>query len=178
MPHLARPVPVTIEYKDATGNETTRRVDVTRTAKESRYFRITGFCHYKEEERSFRSDRTQCIITEDGEVISADEFVDRVTNSHGVVAPRERVSSPKTSRQHPVKAESAETTKPKPQPQRRFGWGSALFAIAIAPAVIIAIGFLVAENDPGTALGALLTLGAPVLLVRWLWRKLRGRKQA
>lgn len=75
MPHLPTPITTTFEYIDADGIETRRTVDIYRTAKAGGYTRITGWCHGRQAERTFRSDRLQSVITKDGEVLSPGEFL-------------------------------------------------------------------------------------------------------
>lgn len=161
MPHLLDAVTVTLEYSDADGIETRRTVDVYRTAKKNGYTTITGWCHGRQAERSFRSDRVKAVINEYGEVMSVGRFL------AGLVPERSRevsmsspagMSTPAGSQQAP------------PPPRRKFGLRHALTVLAFTPAVLLAAASLIMNRDIGLAIFALIAFGAPVAMAIWLIR--------
>lgn len=167
MPHLSQPITVVLEYSDADGIETRRKVDIYRTAKKQGYSLITGWCHGRQAERSFRSDRVQAVIDDQGEVFSAEEFLAGITGRRKVVDMSPAEDAPQTG----------EPRKLASTAQSRITWGTAIFIVALSPAVIIALGMLFAENDLGGAVASLVILGLPVIavrsLARWVMRRMR-----
>lgn len=158
MPHFAKPITVMLEYTDADGIETRRTVDVYRTAKKSGNTTITGWCHGRQAERTFRSDRIAAVIDEHGEVMSAQEFLANTTKRRKPAAMME--------------AESLDVAPSPNAPQRRRAtgraWGNAIFLIALAPGIMIALGFAFGEENIPFALTALVILCLPVVVLRWI----------
>ncbi|MCA0855868.1 WYL domain-containing protein [Phaeobacter italicus] len=184
MPHLSKPIPVTIEYRDVEGRRTKRRVDVQRTARDRGYYRIHGWCHQRNDERTFRSDRMDCVITSDGEVLTPQQFIDVIANgeiSSGDTFPppprrhqgAKQQAVPATRR---TSAPAKDEATPSIPAKRRVSWGTAIYMVALSPSVLIALGMAFAENDYGAAVGALFLLGGPVVLIRYVWRRLRRKK--
>lgn len=62
---------VTLEYKDAMGEQSTRAVRILEFQGDMLFCR----CHLRKDQRSFRIDRIKAVIDQDGEVLSAREFL-------------------------------------------------------------------------------------------------------
>lgn len=66
---------VAIEYEDAAGKLTRRRITIHRTTHENGFFFLNAYCHERHAIRTFRADRVQTFITADGEVIPGAKFL-------------------------------------------------------------------------------------------------------
>ena len=65
---------VAIEYEDAAGNETRRRITMRKLSRGPNAPIVTAICHERHAIRHFRTDRIGCIITKDGEIIDTGTF--------------------------------------------------------------------------------------------------------
>jgi hypothetical protein len=63
-----------IEYSDAAGQRSRRRVTMLHVDDNGRTMQLQAFCHERKAPRCFRLDRITCIITQDGEVLDADAW--------------------------------------------------------------------------------------------------------
>jgi hypothetical protein len=64
-----------IEYEDASGNMTRRRITINQTYEENGLTYLQAHCHERDAIRSFRADRVRNFITADGEVIDGPTFL-------------------------------------------------------------------------------------------------------
>lgn len=63
-----------IDYRDADGHETRRRVTTRKVAKGPHAPILTAICHERRAVRHFRTDRIECFISKEGEVIEPADF--------------------------------------------------------------------------------------------------------
>jgi len=63
-----------IEYEDASGNITRRRITMQKLVRGSSAPMLKAICHERHAVRNFRTDRIQCFITADGEIIETEVF--------------------------------------------------------------------------------------------------------
>jgi hypothetical protein len=173
MPHLPKPITVSLEYTDVDGIETRRTLDVQRTAKKAGYSMITGWCHGRQAVRSFRSDRVNAVVTEDGEVFTAEEFLETLSPNRPKEVNMAPASLPTSKAQTPLPIESAGDEK---RTEIKSAWATALFILFMSPAMIFATLFVLLERDWTGAIFAFVLFGAPVLLGRWIYRAFRRRK--
>lgn len=66
-----------IEYADAQGNESRRRVTMRQLVTTNGKLMLQAICHERRAFRSFRVDRISAVITEDGEVLDPGKFFAR-----------------------------------------------------------------------------------------------------
>lgn len=186
MPRLANPRTVTLEYVDAHGIETRRLVDIYRTETNERNTIITGWCHGRQAERSFRADRLRSVITENGEVISAGEFLAQLMPERASHVDMLPVADPDDSTgigfRISIEPDCAPlTTAPQPgqrparanTPTSTF-WatiGNILFVVALLPAGIGALGFAVFDRSATGAIMTLAVVGGPVVAIRAIIRR-------
>lgn len=71
------PVYTIMDYTDAAGNETRRRITMRRLARGPQAPILTAVCHERRAVRYFRWDRISGFIDDDGEVLEAGEFLSK-----------------------------------------------------------------------------------------------------
>ncbi|PWE32760.1 hypothetical protein DDZ14_08415 [Maritimibacter sp. 55A14] len=83
-----------IDYTDANGNESRRRITLRKVARGPHAPILTAICHERKSIRHFRCDRIGCFIEPDGEVIeTVDFFRDTLMVSLSDLEPAERDES-------------------------------------------------------------------------------------
>ncbi|WP_243612952.1 hypothetical protein [Shimia aestuarii] len=66
---------ITIDYKDASGKESRRRITLLKAARGPQAPILTAICHERHALRHFRVDRIECFIDMDGEVFETKSFI-------------------------------------------------------------------------------------------------------
>lgn len=79
-----------IEYTDAAGNQSRRRITLRKLAPGPHAPILTAICHERHAVRHFRTDRIECAITADGEILNWPDFAQRVL----AIAPQRILSGP------------------------------------------------------------------------------------
>ncbi|AVO36614.2 hypothetical protein [Pukyongiella litopenaei] len=72
------PIYTVIDYTDATGTQTRRRITMIRVGRGPKAPLLTATCHERRASRTFRCDRIECFIDEDGVVTPCHEFFRQV----------------------------------------------------------------------------------------------------
>lgn len=67
-----------IDYRDSEGSFSRRRITMHRLESGPRVAFLQAYCHERQAPRTFRTDRIECFITRDGEVIEPDEYWRRI----------------------------------------------------------------------------------------------------
>lgn len=165
MAFLPFPIPVTLEYTDADGIQTKRRVDVLATSHEVRKKYLYTYCHARRANRSFRLDRIQAVIDEWGEVHDAYQFFHQLDASVEAAPDTSSKPSPRIAR-----AINAA------RPRRR--WFTVLFWIAMLPGLALSASFAFADQDYAFAALAFGVLCGPIIAIRLIARRIsRGRRR-
>jgi len=72
------PVYCVIDYCDAQGQQSRRRITLLKLRRGPNAPMLLAVCHERKAQRTFRCDRIECFITDDGETIEADKFFQEV----------------------------------------------------------------------------------------------------
>jgi len=68
------PVYCVIDYCDSSGHQTRRRITLLKASRGPHAPMLMAICHERKAMRTFRCDRIECFITDEGEVIETQEF--------------------------------------------------------------------------------------------------------
>lgn len=74
------PIFAMIEYRDAEEQLTRRRVTLRTAEDRDGILYLLAYCHERQALRTFRADRVQCVISQDGEVESARHWLNEITS--------------------------------------------------------------------------------------------------
>lgn len=170
MPRLKQAETVTLEYMDADRIRTQRTVDLVEARTENGRTYLEAFCHARGEPRTFRSDRIDAIIDENGEVLDPAQFLHRLTSDPTRVW---------ASGIEQAKAEGGKilTIDPSqnPNPPKRRTWTAGTFVKALAAICALALGLSLPHSETWERILYVAIAWAmiylPVWLAVWIIRK-------
>jgi len=73
-------IETTIDYADADGQITRRRVKISSISSSRGRTYVNGYCMERKAPRQFRLDRIDCFITEEGECVEPATFISKIKN--------------------------------------------------------------------------------------------------